>query len=230
MDFSGEYLHGSTLLEVSGLGVRAGGRALLEGVGFSVCAGGCLGLAGPSGCGKTMLLRVLAGLEDPGGGLIRFLGKPAGHGGWPAFRRQVVLVAQKPALVAGTVRENLARPFAYATVKRSFPEREAAEMLERFSVGGERLAQDAASLSVGQQQRVCLVRALLLRPAVLLLDEPTSALDVEAVASVEGLIAQEAEDRGMGAVIVSHDPAQLARWCGGLVDVAQYVSGRAGHG
>ena len=79
--------------------------------------------------------------------------------------------------------------------------------------------------SIGQQQRICLVRALLLRPAVLLLDEPSSALDEASVTALEQTISDWARDAGGSALVVSHDRAQVARWCGRAVDLKAFQPG-----
>lgn len=194
------------------------GQVLLRGVNFTLKAGQRMAVAGPSGCGKTMLLRSVAGLIDLAGGRVMLKGRSAAEVGWPAFRRQVVLVDQRPVLLDATVRANLELPFRYRVTQmgvgaQRFDETEAVSLLERLHVEPHRLDQAAPSLSVGQQQRICLVRAMLLRPAVLLLDEPTSALDEPSRDAVEALVAERSQRHGMAALIVTHDSAQAERWC-----------------
>ncbi len=194
------------------------GQMLLRGVHFTLKAGQRMAVAGPSGCGKTMLLRSVAGLIDLVGGRVMLKGRSAAEVGWPAFRRQVVLVDQRPVLLDATVRANLELPFRYRVTQmgvgaQRFDEAEAVALLERLHVEPHRLDQAAPSLSVGQQQRICLVRAMLLRPAVLLLDEPTSALDEPSRDAVEALVAERSQRHGMAALIVTHDSAQAERWC-----------------
>ncbi len=207
--------------------VIIGGVRLLCDVAFSVARGELLGLMAPSGRGKTTLLRTAAGLIDGGTGRILLHGRPPEHYGWPAFRRRVVLVGQKPALLDASVEANLRRPWRYASAAGTFPEAEAGALLERLGLDGAALSQQAHTLSVGQQQRVCLVRALLLEPDALLLDEPTSALDEDAAAAVEHTLREQAETRGMAAVVVSHDRAQMARLCARSVELAPYQCGEA---
>ena len=194
------------------------GQVLLRGVNFTLKAGQRMAVAGPSGCGKTMLLRSVAGLIDLAGGRVMLKGRSAAEVGWPAFRRQVVLVDQRPVLLDATVRAHLELPFRYRVTQmgvgaQRFDETEAVSLLERLHVEPHRLDQAAPSLSVGQQQRICLVRAMLLRPAVLLLDEPTSALDEPSRDAVEALVAERSQRHGMAALIVTHDSAQAERWC-----------------
>lgn len=195
------------------IAVAVDGQLLLEDISFRLEPGQLLAITGPSGCGKTMLLRSLAGLIDPVAGQLRLNGEAPQQLGWPAYRRRVLLVHQQPVLTPGTIRDNLERPFRYRAAASPWNEAAATRFLERLHIEAERLEQRADSLSVGQQQRVCLVRALLLQPDVLLLDEPTSALDETARDAVEALIREVAMERSTAAVIVTHDAAQAERWC-----------------
>ena len=130
------------------------------------------------------------------------------------FRRKVVLVSQKPALLALTVEDNLRRPFLYkAAAQMPFPAEAARQLLGEMGVGESCWEQDALTLSVGQQQRVSLIRALLLEPPVLCLDEPTSALDPDSAGRVQALISRLAAERGLAALIVTHSPEQAENWC-----------------
>jgi putative ABC transport system ATP-binding protein len=211
------------LLELIDLSVSAGGRVLVTGIGITLEKGEMVAICGPSGCGKTSLLRAVAGLDDPAGGRVILNGSTPGDIGWPRFRRRVVLVDQRPVLLPGSVRDNLALPFAYAVSAGSpFPDEEARALLETFSVTSDRFAQEARTLSQGQQQRVCLARAFLLKPEVLLLDEPTSALDPEAVSSVESSLVTETRRRGLSALIVTHDREQARRLCDRSVDLSDF--------
>lgn len=216
------------LLQLRDLSVQAQGTPLIRGLDLCVRQGEFVAVLGPSGCGKTTLLRAVSGLVDPleGEVLLRNVIAPAGQ--WPEFRRRVVLIQQTPVLLDLTVEENLRRPFQYQSSEgQGFPLDRAVSLLESFGVDGSRLGQPARSLSVGQQQRVCLVRALLLQPEVLLLDEPTSALDPEAVRSVEEVFVTEARNRGLSALLVTHDRAQAERVCDRSVALAPFLTEEA---
>jgi putative ABC transport system ATP-binding protein len=213
------------LLQLDHLDVGTGGVPLLHDVGLELQSGELLALSGPSGCGKTTLLRTVAGLIDPLDGQVFFDGCSPEDIGYPQFRRMAVLVHQKPALLDMTVRANLERPFSYGVDHRAFSVNRAAALLEQIGVETERLEQKAWSLSVGQQQRVCLVRALLLEPRVLLLDEPTSALDSESATAVESLIRQLARETGLAALVVAHDRQQPGRWCDRHYDLKPHMTG-----
>ena len=184
--------------------------------------GEAVGLIGPSGCGKSTLLRSIVGLIDPVGGVVSLNGKPPGEIGWPAFRGRVCLVAQRPTVWDATVSTNLQRPFAFNTIDAAFDADEAQNLLD--SVGLDNvLGTQATILSEGERQRVCLVRALLMRPDYLLLDEPTSALDGESAVWVRALIEKVMSDRGMGVLIATHDHGFAGRLCPRVIDLVEYM-------
>ena len=122
-------------------------------------------------------------------------------------------VAQRAAFFGGTVEEELARPFAYRSAgDAAFDAAEAEATLARLGLSGA-LARPVSELSEGERQRVALTRALLLRPAVLLLDEPTSALDAATRDSVD------AELEGRTLVLVTHDDAWREQLGAAPIDV-----------
>ncbi len=201
-------------LEARALAITAAGAPLLAGISFRLRPGELVAVTGPSGAGKTTLLRTICGLQDAAAGTVLLDGKDGDGWGWPQFRRRCVLVSQKPALLPLTVEDNLRRPFAYQSAASArFPATEARSLLDELGMGPECWEQDGLTLSVGQQQRVSLVRALLLEPPALCLDEPTSALDPDAARRVQSLISRLASERGLAALVVTHSPAQAERWC-----------------
>jgi ABC-type iron transport system FetAB ATPase subunit len=203
----------ATVLRLRGIAVAAAGRTLLRGIDLSLAAGERVALRGPSGSGKTTLLRTINGLIDPTAGEVELDGNCPGDLLYPCYRRRTILVGQRPVLLAGTVRANLQRPFQFKTTTEVFPASRATELLMQLGLNDQLLDQEARSLSEGEQQRVCLARALLLAPQVLLLDEPTSALDEEAVDAVERIVTAETDRRGLAALIVTHNREQSERWC-----------------
>ena len=202
------------LLELRDLAITAAGTPLHSQISLSLLPGELVAVTGPSGAGKTTLLRTVCGLQDPAAGDVLLQGKNGDAWGWPLFRRKVVLVSQKPVLPALTVEDALRRPFLYKAAGHApFPAEAARNLLDELGVGAGCWTQDAQTLSVGQQQRVSLIRALLLEPLVLCLDEPTSALDPDSSVRVQSLISRLAAGRGLVALIVTHSPEQAGHWC-----------------
>ena len=210
------------LLAARGLGVMAGGQALLSNVELDLNAAELVALVGPSGCGKTTLLRAICALDDATAGEVLLQSRAPREWGYPEFRRRVLLVDQRPILFDDSLEANLRRPFAYRSAPAAFPRERALALLERVGLGTARLTQNARSLSIGQQQRASLVRALLLEPLIFLLDEPTSALDGEAVAEVEAVIREDLSARGAAALVITHSRAQAQNWCDREIDVTQW--------
>jgi putative ABC transport system ATP-binding protein len=154
---------------------------ILDRASLEVPAGAFLLIRGRSGAGKSTLLRLLCRLEEPQAGVIRFGGNDLAALPPTELRRRVALLQQTPTLVDGSVRANLLLGFSFrANAGRARPDdgRLRAE-LDRLLLAEVDLGQAARTLSVGQAQRLCLLRSLLLEPEVLLLDEPTSALDAD---------------------------------------------------
>jgi len=202
-------------LSVDSLRLSIAGKRLVDGLSLEVAAGECVHLAGPSGAGKTLALRAIAALMDADGGELALDGKAPHDLGFPSWRRKVVYVAQRPVMFDGSVSHNLERAFSYRSAQGAFDARAAGALLEKLGVA-DRLDQPARTLSVGEQQRVALVRALLVDPDVLLLDEPTSALDPDATSAVEKLI----RESGKGILLVTHDAALSQRSCARRVPLA----------
>ena len=164
---------------------------------------GATAIVGPSGSGKSTLLRLLNRLADPDEGVVRFHGRDVRELDPLELRRQVGLVPQLPAPVPGTVAENVRLgPKLHGYEVDPLPPLRLAGLDEAF------LERDASRLSVGEQQRVMLARALALEPEVLLLDEPTASLDDAATAAVEQALGGL---RAVSFVLVTHDPRQADR-------------------
>ena len=193
------------IFELEGVWLSRDGRPVLRGLDLSI-AEGATAILGPSGSGKSTLLRLLDRLADPNEGVVRFRGTDVRDLDPLDLRRRAVLVPQLPAPVPGSVAENVAygpslrgreidvsRPLLLAGLDESF------------------LPRDAGMLSVGEQQRVMLARALALEPEVLLLDEPTAALDETAKAGVERTLQDLADGADLSVVLVTHDRHQAER-------------------
>lgn len=161
---------------------------------------------GPSGAGKSTLLRLLNRLADPERGRVLFRGRDARELDPLSLRRTAVLVQQLPAPVPGTVEANVT--YGARLLGRDV---DVARLLEHVALRAACRDRDAKQLSVGEQQRVMLARALALEPEALLLDEPTSSLDAAARDQIERTLEHFRNDLGMSLVLVTHDRAQAER-------------------
>jgi putative ABC transport system ATP-binding protein len=171
-------------------------------------------LAGPSGSGKSTVLRLLDRLADPDSGTVRYRDRDVRERDPLELRREVGLVPQLPALLPGTVEENLR--FAGDLAGR---EPDVARLLDRAGLDAGFAERDSARLSVGEQQRAMLARALALEPSTLLLDEPTSALDATTTGAVEETLLELRERLEISLVLVTHDLAQARRMSDWLVRI-----------
>jgi putative ABC transport system ATP-binding protein len=192
----------------------ARGQILLQPADFALHAGQRVVLTGPSGSGKSVFLRVLALLDPLDGGALHWHGQPIARTQIPRYRRHIAYLRQRPALIDGTVEDNLRYPYSLAVYRdATFDAARARALFDAAGRGSGFLARDTSELSGGEAQIVALVRVLQLDPEALLLDEPTASLDPESARAVETLIAQWFErDRAARATVwVSHDPAQAQR-------------------
>jgi ABC-2 type transport system ATP-binding protein len=155
-------------IEITGLRVTRGSRAVLDGLTFSIPRGSVAGLLGPSGCGKTTLLRSIVGVQRIAAGAVTVLGEPAGTA---SLRRRVAYVTQAPSVYADlTVEANLRYFAAVLGVPHDLATLEAVGLTDR--------RRDVVGrLSGGQRGRVSLACALLGDPELIVLDEPTVGLD-----------------------------------------------------
>ncbi|WP_244146560.1 ATP-binding cassette domain-containing protein [Paraburkholderia sp. BCC1876] len=190
------------------------GQMLLQPTRFALYAGERVAITGPSGSGKSVFLRALALLDPLDAGRIVWHGAPVERSVIPRYRRNVAYIRQRPALLDGSVEDNLRYPFelrAYRDVR--FDRARAASLAVQAGRGADFLDKRASELSGGEAQIAALIRVLQLAPEVLLLDEPTASLDPESSHAIEGLVRAwfDAEPGRHASIWVSHDPAQAAR-------------------
>jgi putative ABC transport system ATP-binding protein len=193
------------LFELRDVSLTRGDRTVLDAVSATMPAG-ATAIVGPSGAGKSTLLRLLNRLADPDAGTISYLGRPLEEYEPLALRREVSLVPQLPALLEGTVESNLRYAAGLAG-----KELDAEACLRHAGLDPGFAGRNVAKLSVGEQQRAMLARAIAQEPAVLLLDEPTSALDHAARDAIEATLAELRRELDISIVLVSHDPEQARR-------------------
>lgn len=193
-------------LAVDGVSVHFGDTAALDGVSLEVGAGRVLAVLGPSGCGKSTLLRVIAGLQPPDAGAVRWDG--ADITAVPTHRRGFALMFQDGQLFPHLdVTANIAYPLRRQGVSRSDAKARALELLDLVGLAGFG-DRRPTSLSGGQQQRVALARALAAQPRLLLLDEPLSALDRDLRERLAVDLRRILTETGTTALVVTHDHAE----------------------
>jgi putative ABC transport system ATP-binding protein len=193
------------LFELEGVTATRAGRVVFEALRADL-AEGATGIVGPSGVGKSTLLRLLNRLADPSAGAIRYRGRDLREHDVLKLRREVGLVPQLPALLEGTVADNVL--YGPRLAKQDADVARSLRLAGLDPAFGPRRAD---ALSVGEQQRVMLARTLALQPSVLLLDEPTAALDDTTKAAIEGTLRDLRERLGLSFVLVTHDLDQAAR-------------------
>jgi len=167
----------AALLSIQDLVTAYGKIEALKGVSLEVAEGSITCLLGPNGAGKTTLLFTTAGVLKPRSGTIRFAGKDiAGHPPHRIVRTGIALVPENRLVFPQmTVMENL-RAGAYQRSGAGEIEADIERLMQRFPRLRERAAQDAGTLSGGEQQMLAVARALMSRPKLLLMDEPSLGL------------------------------------------------------
>ena len=192
-----------SVFQLEDVGVRLGRNLVLDAVDLSVPSDGITVVLGPSGSGKSTLTRLTNRLLDPNHGSVRLRGTDVRDLDVLELRRTVGMVFQRPTLFEGSVRDNLVATHVEDPVEHE-------RLLEAVGLDATFLARDGSTLSGGEAQRVCLARALLARPSVLVADEPTASLDHDATVALEGLARGLAAD-GVPVLWVTHDLAQVER-------------------
>jgi sulfonate transport system ATP-binding protein len=187
---------------IRGLRKSFGANEVLRGVDLDVAAGEFVAVVGRSGCGKSTLLRLLAGLDRPTSGTIRFGGE-----GEVAERSVKRVMFQEPRLLPWA--RVLANVEVGLGVTRNAPGARDQARAALREVGLEARGGDWPSvLSGGQKQRVALARALVSRPKILAFDEPLGALDALTRISMQQLLERVWREQGFTAILVTHDVAE----------------------
>ena len=182
---------------------KFGDQVAVDGINLEVRDGEFFSLLGPSGCGKTTTLRMIGGFEQPTSGLIELQGQDVT---WlPPFKRNVNTVFQNYALFPHlTIFENVAFGLRRKNVKGSELKRRVTDMLSLVELPGYE-QRKPTQISGGQAQRIALARALINRPAVLLLDEPLGALDLKLRKQMQVELKRIQQEVGITFIYVTHD-------------------------
>ena len=189
-------------------------KPLLHDVNLRIAAGERVALIGPSGAGKSTLMALLLRLAEPSAGRILIDGIDVRRYTRASLRRAMGVVPQEPMLFAVSVRENI----LYGKPEASMEQLEAAARAARaheFIIDlpegyDTELGERAATLSGGQRQRLCLARALVKQPAILLMDEPTAAVDPRSAQLIHEAVARVHQGRTL--IVITHDQASLAHY------------------
>ena len=228
-----EQLGGDAILEVRDVDLRFLTRhALLEknrryvqaakAVSFDVLRGETFGLVGESGSGKSTIARIIAGLQKPDAGSIRFDGRELvglrSRAEWLAVHRKMQMVFQNPYSSMNPrlrVGDIIAEPIRFHKLADSRAQTEGivADLLDHVGLGARAASRFPHEFSGGQRQRISIARALASRPRFLICDEPTSALDVSVQAQILNLLKDLQAELGLTMLFISHDLPVIRQMC-----------------
>jgi zinc/manganese transport system ATP-binding protein len=194
------------LLRLDGVGVRLGGREILNDVSFTIEAGEFTGLIGPNGAGKTTLLRVILGLQPVTRGSVLIDGEPrAAHDASIGYVPQKLSIEPDMPL---RVRDVVSLGIDGHKFGIRLPSRARRELVDDMltAVGAQRYANArVGELSGGEQQRVMIAHALISKPRLLLLDEPLANLDISSEQGIVSVLARLARAEGIAVLLSAHD-------------------------
>ena len=189
-------------MKVENINLILNKKILLDDINFELGSNLLTVLMGPNGAGKSLLLKVINGILKPTSGLVLWAGNELSI----ELRRRQSFVFQKPILLRRSVSENIS--FVQKIHNKIDRDRKDA-LLKIVNLFGQR-NQAARSLSLGEQQRLSIIRALALDPELIILDEPTASLDPTSTVIIENLI-MEIKKAGIKIIFVTHDILQAKR-------------------
>jgi tungstate transport system ATP-binding protein len=192
-------------VEVRALRYQANGKQVIDRVDLKIETRGITAIMGPNGAGKSVLLRLMHGLIAPTGGEILWGGCRMNR----ELSRRQAMVFQKPVLLRRSVAANIWHALGLRGVGRKERGIRVDGALKLAALE-HHASTPARVLSGGEQQRLCLARALSLEPEVLFLDEPTASLDPASTLAIERLLI-DAQHRGIKIIVVTHDVGQARR-------------------
>ena len=204
-----------------GLAASVGVMDILTEISCEISGGEFIALVGPSGAGKTSLMRLLNRLIDPTQGAIYFEGLDISQIPVIQLRQQVMLVNQEPRLLGMTVQEAISYPLLLRGLTPNQVQQSIGQWLERLQIPLDWLDRTELQLSVGQRQRVAIVRALVTQPKILLLDEPTSALDLGQASRLLTQLANLAQQKQMTILMSNHQLDLVQEFCSRVISLNQ---------
>ncbi|EPK7360990.1 nickel import ATP-binding protein NikE [Kluyvera ascorbata] len=209
-----------TILSASTVSQHYSGIRVLNDVSMALQNGETVALLGRSGCGKSTLARLLVGLESPAQGHVCWRGEPLAklnHARQKAFRRDIQMVFQDAISAVNprkTVRDILREPMRHLlSLNKTEQLARASAMLRAVDLDDSVLDKRPPQLSGGQLQRVCLARALVVEPKLLILDEAVSNLDLVLQAGVIRLLKKLQQQFGTACLFITHDLRLVERFC-----------------
>lgn len=195
-------------------------QPVLKAVTLALRSGETVALLGRSGCGKSTLARMLVGLESPDAGEIYWQGAPLTQldsQTRKAFRRDIQMVFQDPISAVNprkTVADILREPLRHLlALPRAEQQARIVQLLSEVELDASLLGKRPPQLSGGQLQRVCLARALAVKPKLLILDEAVSSLDLLLQAGIINLLNRLQKNGGVACLFITHDLRLAALFC-----------------
>jgi len=190
------------------------GRPVFDGLSLRIAAGERVALVGPSGTGKSTLLNLLLRLYEPTAGRVLIDGIDIRRFTRDSLRREIGIVLQDNILFGVSVRENIAygRPDApLDAIEAAARAARAHEFIVDLPEGYDtEIGERGATLSGGQRQRLCLARALVKEPAILVMDEPTASIDAVSARLVNEAVARVHRNRTL--IVISHEYSDMASY------------------
>jgi len=184
-----------------------GARIVVDAINLEIHEGEILALLGPNGSGKTTILKILAFIENPTSGEVKFLGEKVDFKRTEKVRLQSTLVFQKTTIFGTSVYNNVAYGLKIRKVPKPERDIDVKEALRLVKLDGFE-KRNARKLSGGEQQRVAIARALILRTKLLLLDEPTANLDPKNAGILEEVITRVNRESKITIVMATHNMFQ----------------------
>jgi molybdopterin-binding protein len=187
-----------------------GSKIVVDAVNLQIREGEILALLGPNGSGKTTILKILAFIENPTGGEVKFQGETVNFKNTEKVRLQSTLVFQKTTLFGTSVYNNIGYGLKLRKIPKETRDREVKKALELVKLEGFE-KRNARKLSGGEQQRVAIARALVLKTKLLLLDEPTANLDPKNAGILEEVIDTANRENKITIVMATHNMFQAKK-------------------